>query len=130
MLAIRVRVPVRIRIRIRTHNRRSRRWRRLERRATGQYSAPGHEDFRGSWNATGRYTRPMRSVADDGRDADARSLASMSPDERVSLALRLGDDDLEIYCRAQGIDREEGLRRLRMARQAGRVRCICLDEGG
>ena len=55
-------------------------------------------------------------------------MAAMSADERVSLALRLGDDDLEIYRMARGISRDEALRRLRMARQAGRVRCRCLEE--
>jgi hypothetical protein len=70
----------------------------------------------------------MRSVADDHRDEDARSMAAMSADERVCLALRLGDEDLEVYRRARGLSREDALRRLRMARQAGRFPCRCLEE--
>jgi hypothetical protein len=72
----------------------------------------------------------MRSVADDHRDEDVRSMAAMSPDERVSLAFRLGDEDLEVYCRAQGLSRDEALRRFRVARQAGRVPCSCLEQTG
>jgi len=70
----------------------------------------------------------MRSIADDHRSEDARALAALSADDRVSLALRLGDDDLEIYRHAQGLDREEALKALRRARQAGRVRCTCMEE--
>ncbi len=55
-------------------------------------------------------------------------MAAMSADERVALAFRLGDEDLEIYRRAWGVSREVALRRLRMARQAGRVPCRCLEE--
>ncbi len=55
-------------------------------------------------------------------------MAAMSADERVALAFRLGDEDLEIYRRARGLSREVALRRLRMARQVGRVPCRCLEE--
>jgi len=70
----------------------------------------------------------MRSIADDHRREEARALASLSADDRVSLALRLGDDDLEIYRHAQGLDREDALKALRQARQAGRVPCTCMEE--
>jgi len=70
----------------------------------------------------------MKSIADDHRRKDARALASLSADDRVSLALRLGDDDLEIFRHAQGLDREGALKALRQARQAGRVRCTCMGE--
>ena len=70
----------------------------------------------------------MRSVADAHREEDARAMAAMSADERVALAFRLGDEDLEIYRRAWGVSREVALRRVRMARQAGRVPCRCLEE--
>ena len=70
----------------------------------------------------------MRSLADHHRRDDARALAALSADDRVSLALRLGDDDLEIYRHAQGLSREDALRALRRARQAGRVRCACMEE--
>ena len=55
-------------------------------------------------------------------------MAAMSADERVALAFRLGDEDLEVYRRARGLSREVALRRLRMARQVGRVPCRCLEE--
>ncbi len=72
----------------------------------------------------------MRSVADDLRREDARALAALSAAERVALALRLGDDDLETFRAANGLDREGALRALRRARQSGRVRCSFLAEGG
>jgi len=70
----------------------------------------------------------MSSIADHHRREEARALAALSADERVALALRLGDDDLEIYRHAQGLDREDALTALRQARQAGRVRCPCMEE--
>lgn len=70
----------------------------------------------------------MRSVADEHRRKEARKLAALSADERVALALRLGDDDLEVFRAARGLGREEALRLLRRARQAGRVRCTFLQE--
>jgi hypothetical protein len=70
----------------------------------------------------------MRSIAIVHRDAEARALAALSADDRVSLALRLGDDDLEIYRHAQGLCRKDALTALRRMRQAGRVRCTCMEE--
>lgn len=70
----------------------------------------------------------MRSVADGHRTEDARRLSALSPAERVELALRLGDDDLEIFRAARGLDREDALHILRRTRQAGRRRCSFLDE--
>jgi hypothetical protein len=51
---------------------------------------------------------------------------ALSAGERVALALRLGDDDLEVFRAARGLGREEALRALRRARQAGRHHCGCL----
>jgi len=70
----------------------------------------------------------MRSVARIHRAADARRLGALSPAERVELALRLGDEDVEIFRSARGLDREDALRLLRRTRQAGRRRCSFLDE--
>jgi len=62
----------------------------------------------------------MRSVADELRQRTREATEGLSPAERVDLALRLGDEDLELFCRAQNVDRVEALRRLRTQRQKGR----------
>jgi len=51
----------------------------------------------------------------------------MRPDERVAMALRLGDEDLENFRRAHGLSREEALEELRRRRQAGRIPCRCME---
>lgn len=72
----------------------------------------------------------MRSVADEVRERDRRDVARLSVDERIALALRLGELDLELYCGSRGLDRGSGLRRLRQQRQQGRVfsACMSLEE--
>ena len=70
----------------------------------------------------------MKSIADHHSREEARALSALSADERVALALRLGDDDLDIFRQAQNLSRGDALRALRQARQAGRVRCRCLEE--
>lgn len=68
------------------------------------------------------YNLPMRSVADDlRREQRARELR-MTPAERVALALRLGEEELRMFCSARGLDRAEALRQLRDRRQAARRR--------
>jgi hypothetical protein len=62
----------------------------------------------------------MRSVADELRDRSRREVEQMSPAERVALALRLGHRDLDLFCRAQGLTREEARQQLRAQRQNGR----------
>jgi hypothetical protein len=44
----------------------------------------------------------------------------MSAEERIELALRLGEDDLDAYMRSHGCDREHALRVLRRSRRSGR----------
>ena len=51
----------------------------------------------------------------------------MTPEERVELALRLGDDDLETFRQASGLSREDAVRALRRHRQVGRTPCSFLD---
>jgi hypothetical protein len=70
----------------------------------------------------------MKSIADHHRREEARALAALSADERVALTFQLGDDDLEIYRQARDLSHAEARRALRRARQAGRVRCACLEE--
>ena len=52
----------------------------------------------------------------------------MTPGERVELALRLGDDDLETFRQASGLTRAEALKELRRRRQIGRTPCSFMDE--
>lgn len=70
----------------------------------------------------------MRSVADDLRQRDRDAVLKLSPGERIALALRLGERDLELFCRAQGLDRETAVRVLRRRRQAGRRPSRCMTE--
>jgi hypothetical protein len=62
----------------------------------------------------------VKSVADELRARSRRALAQMSPAERLALALRLGDDDADLFGRARGLSRDEAVRQLRAQRQRGR----------
>jgi hypothetical protein len=66
----------------------------------------------------------VRSVADDLRRRTVAHVLSLSVPARVELALSLGDDDLEVFVRTSGLDREEARRRLRAQRQVGRARSV------
>ena len=70
-----------------------------------------------------RYTADMKSVVDDHREDERCAQAAMTANERVALALELGDQDLEIFRRARGLSEEQALCDLRRYRQAGRVPC-------
>jgi hypothetical protein len=70
----------------------------------------------------------MRSVADDLKRRDREAVLKLSPDERVELALRLGEEDLDSFCRAQGVDIETGRRLLQRRRQAGRLPSKCISD--
>ncbi len=48
----------------------------------------------------------------------------MTPMERIELALRLGDSDVELYAAVHGVDPGEARRRLQAARQRGRPRSV------
>jgi len=70
--------------------------------------------------AAGRYTRRMRSVADDLRDEGRRRVLAMTPDERLELALRLRDEDLDLFRRARGLSEADARRVITRRRQHGR----------
>ena len=70
----------------------------------------------------------MRSVADELREKDREAVMTLTPEERIALSLRLGERDLEIFCRAQGLDRREAIRVLQRRRQAGRRYSRCMTE--
>lgn len=54
--------------------------------------------------------------------ADARRLrlAAMTPDERVRLAARLGEQGIVSYMETHGVDRHTALRRIKATRRLGR----------
>jgi len=70
----------------------------------------------------------MKSVADTLRDDNDVVLAALSPDERMQLALQLGEESLRIYVASQGVDRASALRHFRSRTQLGRRRCRCLQD--
>jgi hypothetical protein len=70
----------------------------------------------------------MRSVADDLRVSTLAHVRALQPSERVSLALRLGDSDLDAFESASGLDRAAAQVTLRRRRQAGRRTSCCMLE--
>ena len=74
------------------------------------------------------YTRIMRSVADDLREELQEEVLLLSFEERMALALRLGERGLEIFQHATGLDRAAAIRELQRQRQAGRTPSKCMSE--
>ncbi|MFL6247857.1 MAG: hypothetical protein ACJ74H_17670 [Thermoanaerobaculia bacterium] len=70
----------------------------------------------------------MRSVADDLRELDLRQLQTLTAEERVALAFRLGARDLELFMATNQVDRDTAMRHFRRAGAAGRIRSVCNDE--
>lgn len=70
----------------------------------------------------------MRSIADDLRDELRESVQQLSPEERLELAFRLGDEGLEAFRQAHGLDRETAIRELQRRRQAGRTPSKCMSD--
>lgn len=77
---------------------------------------------------TAAYTHAMRSVADDLRDELQEEALRLPFEERMALALRLGERGLEMFRQANGLDRETALRELQRQRQAGRTPSKCMSE--
>ena len=63
----------------------------------------------------------MPSVADDLRRALRERILAMTPGERIALTARLAESDLDLFCAARQIPRDEARRLLVRARQAGRL---------
>lgn len=74
------------------------------------------------------YTRDVKSVAATLRERDAEDVRNMTPDERLALAFRLGDEDLESFRATHGLDRSAAIRLLERRRQATRRPSACLDR--
>ena len=61
-------------------------------------------------------SRAARSI----RRAQLDRFARMSPDERVALARRLGEEGLASYMATHGVDRATAVTRIRATRRLGR----------
>jgi len=70
----------------------------------------------------------MRSVADDLREELQEEVLRLPFEERMELALRLGERGLKMFQQASGLDRETALRELQRQRQAGRTPSKCMTE--
>ncbi|HEV8583109.1 MAG TPA: hypothetical protein VGX68_28920 [Thermoanaerobaculia bacterium] len=70
----------------------------------------------------------MRSVADELRVRDQETFRRLSFEDRLKLVFELGEADLALFCQAQGIDRETGVRLLQRRRQAGRRPSQCISD--
>lgn len=72
----------------------------------------------------------MRSVADRLRAEDREAVLALAPDERVRLALALGERDLESFRLSHDppLTRDEAVRRLERQRQRGRRPSRCIEE--
>ena len=70
----------------------------------------------------------MRSVADNLRARHARQLRRRSPQERLAVALELGQRDLMAFQKAQRLDRATARRELQRRRQLGRKPSRCSEE--
>ncbi len=69
----------------------------------------------------------MTSLANTLREEQLEEMRRMATSERLALALRLGDDDLELFSSARNIDRQKAAARLRQGRQLGRRQSHCFD---
>ncbi len=70
----------------------------------------------------------MPSVADTARQKLIATDRKLSFAERVELAFRCLDSDLELYARSGSLTREHALKDFRRSRQAGRRASRCLAE--
>jgi hypothetical protein len=60
----------------------------------------------------------------------AERLAAMTPDERVRLAHRLGDEGLASFMSVQGVDRQTAVARIKATRRLGRRPSRSADSDG
>ena len=75
------------------------------------------------------YTHEMKSrIAEEVRQKRQRLIDAMTPAERLATALTLGRRAIDDYIRNFNVSREQALRDLRRAGQAGRRYSRCLDD--
>jgi len=60
------------------------------------------------------------AVGDRLRRRVREEVERLSPEERVALSFRLGEEDLQLFRAASGLDRQAALQRLAAQRQVGR----------
>jgi len=70
----------------------------------------------------------MRSVADDLREELQDEALRLSFEERMALALQLGERGLKLFCEASGLDRTTAIRELQRQRQASRTPSKCMSD--
>jgi hypothetical protein len=70
----------------------------------------------------------VKSVADDLRAEQQEKMRHLSVQERLDLAFRLGEESLELFRQANGLDRKTAIRLLQRRRQAGRTPSKCMSE--
>lgn len=78
--------------------------------------------------APGYTPHVVHSVADEIKRQQRERFSRMSPAERFGLSIRLGDEGLEEFMRANRLDRAEAVKAIRRSRRAGRRRSRCSDE--
>ena len=67
------------------------------------------------------------SVADEFRITQRREVASLSPGERVLLALKLGSESLELFSAESGLSAAQARRVREQQRQSRRRPSACLE---
>jgi hypothetical protein len=70
----------------------------------------------------------MDSIAAWLRSRDRRIVTEMSVQERINLAHRLGDEDVEVFRQSKGLSTSEAITRLRRQRQRGRRPCSFFED--
>lgn len=70
----------------------------------------------------------MQSISSVLRARDAAAVRAMTPAERLALAFRLGDEELESFRATNGLDRQTAIRLLERRRQATRQPSACLER--
>ena len=70
----------------------------------------------------------MKSVADDLRAEQRAETLRLSLAERLARGFRMGEEGLERFRLANGLDRETAIRILERRRQAGRIPSKCMSE--
>ena len=70
----------------------------------------------------------MRSVVSVPRARAAAAVREMTPAERLDLAFRLGEEDLESFRATNGLDRWTAIRLLERRRQATRRPSACIER--
>jgi hypothetical protein len=75
-----------------------------------------------------RYTSLMRSRSATAIDSlRAERLAAMTPDARVVLAARLGEESLALFMAVHDVDRATAVARVKATRRLGRRRSASAD---